>query len=92
MLNSIPNRLWAYTANVVGSLAGIVVFGLMSAFRTPPVVWYAISALLVFRFVRSWSAVADHLRGRADHHAGVCLVPRQYEAHDDLVALLQDLI
>ncbi len=56
VLSSIPNRLWAYTANVIGSLAGIVVFGLMSELRTPPVVWYAISALLVFRFLRSWSA------------------------------------
>jgi SAM-dependent methyltransferase len=55
--NTIPNRIVAYTLNVLGSLAGIVVFALMSQFRTPPVLWYGLSAALVFRFLRRWSAV-----------------------------------
>jgi len=55
--SAIPNRVAAYTANVLGSLAGIVAFGLMSEFRMPPVLWYGLSALLLFRFLRRWSVV-----------------------------------
>jgi hypothetical protein len=55
--NAIPNRVAAYTANVLGSLAGIVGFGLMSELRSPPVLWYGLSAVLLFRFLRRWSAV-----------------------------------
>jgi hypothetical protein len=55
--NAIKNRVAAYTANVLGSLAGIVGFGLMSEFRTPPVLWYGLSAVLLFRFLRRRSVV-----------------------------------
>jgi hypothetical protein len=34
--------LRAYAADIVGSLAGILVFGILSAFREPPVIWLAI--------------------------------------------------
>jgi spermidine synthase len=55
--NSVPNRVVAYTANVLGSLSGIAAFGVMSELRMPPVLWYAAAALLVFRFLRRWSAM-----------------------------------
>ncbi len=55
--SAIPNRVAAYTANVLGSLAGIVGFGLMSELRMPPVAWYGLSAVLLFRFLRRWSAL-----------------------------------
>ena len=54
--NAIPNRIAAYTASVLGSLAGIVGFGLLSAFRVQPVVWYGLSAVLLFRFLKRKSA------------------------------------
>ncbi|HXT18710.1 MAG TPA: hypothetical protein VN706_24005 [Gemmatimonadaceae bacterium] len=34
--------LRAYAADVAGSLAGILVFGLLSAMREPPIVWFAV--------------------------------------------------
>ena len=70
LMNSIPDRVRAYTASVAGSMAGIVAFGLLSEFRTPPVLWYAIAALLLFRFLRVVVGRSGHLRGRARHRAG----------------------
>lgn len=35
--------LTAYSLDIAGSLAGIAVFAALSAFRTPPVVWFAIA-------------------------------------------------
>lgn len=55
--NAIPNRIAAYTANVLGSLAGIVAFGVMSELRSPPVLWYGLFALLLFRFLPKWSTL-----------------------------------
>ena len=40
LFNAIPDRVSAYTVNILGSLAGITAFGLASYFRTPPVVWF----------------------------------------------------
>jgi SAM-dependent methyltransferase len=54
-LDSIPNRVAAYTINILSSLVGIVTFGLMSQFWTPPVLWFALSALIVFRFLPRWT-------------------------------------
>jgi spermidine synthase len=47
----IPNRVAAYTADIVGSLAGIAAFGVMSWLRTPPEVWFAVAAFGVLRFL-----------------------------------------
>ena len=41
--DALSNRVAAYTINVLGSLAGIVVFGLMSLFRTPPLLWFGLA-------------------------------------------------
>jgi SAM-dependent methyltransferase len=41
--DAIPNRVLAYTANILGSLAGIAAFSIASFFWTPPPVWFLIS-------------------------------------------------
>jgi len=48
---AIPNRVVAYSVDILGSLTGIVIFGLMSLLRTPPVLWYAIGTVIIFRFL-----------------------------------------
>jgi len=53
--NAIPNHVAAYTTNVLASLVGIVIFGLMSRFRLPPVLWFAVAALITLRFVPRWT-------------------------------------
>lgn len=51
--NAIPNRVEAYTWDLLGSLTGIAGFGLLSLLRTPPAAWFAIDfALLLWLFVR----------------------------------------
>src|SRR5262245_59275302 len=49
--DAIPNRIWAYSLDILGSLTGIVLFGLLSFLRTPPVLWYAIVTVIVLRFL-----------------------------------------
>lgn len=41
--NAISHPVAAYTTNIVGSLTGIVAFSAASYFRTPPLLWFAIS-------------------------------------------------
>jgi len=50
--NALPNRVLAYTTNVAGSLLGIVAFGVVSWFRLPPLVWFAVGSGLVVPFAR----------------------------------------
>ena len=50
-LTVIGNRMVAYSADILGSLAGIVVFGVMSVFRLPAFVWFAIAMALAVGFV-----------------------------------------
>ena len=47
----IDNRLMAYTADILGSLAGITVFGLMSVFRVPAWIWFLIALVIGVSFV-----------------------------------------
>lgn len=49
--DSLPNRVAAYTINILGSLTGIVVFGMMSQFRTPPILWFGIGIGVLAWFV-----------------------------------------
>jgi SAM-dependent methyltransferase len=48
---AIDNRLMAYTADILGSLAGITVFGLMSVFRVPAWFWFLIALMIGISFV-----------------------------------------
>jgi SAM-dependent methyltransferase len=50
---AIDNRLTAYTADILGSLAGILVFGLMSFFRIPAWIWFLIALVIGICFVPS---------------------------------------
>ncbi len=47
----LANRVAAYTINILGSLTGIIVFGVMSLFRTPPVLWFGIGVGVLLWFV-----------------------------------------
>ena len=65
----IDNRVLAYTADILGSLTGIAVFGLMSYFRVPAWVWFLIALAIGIGFVprrrlvhASWRALAWSLR------------------------------
>jgi spermidine synthase len=47
-----PDRLLGYISNIGGSLAGIAAFALVSYFRAPPVVWFAIVLALWWYFLK----------------------------------------
>jgi SAM-dependent methyltransferase len=47
-----PNRVKAYTSNILGSLAGILCFALASFAQTPPIVWFAVSFVAVAYFLK----------------------------------------
>jgi SAM-dependent methyltransferase len=51
-LNRLPNRVLAYTVNVLGSLSGIALFGAMSYFRTSPFWWFAVATSPCIGFVK----------------------------------------
>jgi SAM-dependent methyltransferase len=56
----ISNRVAAYTANILGSLAGILAFGLASYFRTPPYLWMAVSVAIFLYFLPRWTPLQIH--------------------------------
>jgi len=62
-LARIPNRLQAYTIDILGSIAGIVLFAACSFLELPPTVWFAI---VMAGF--SWFLVAE------DRRRGVALM------------------
>jgi SAM-dependent methyltransferase len=49
--NRVSNRGRAYAFNLLGSLAGIVLFAIGSTFEMPPVVWFGICALGMLHFL-----------------------------------------
>jgi spermidine synthase len=49
--DAIENRVAAYTVNIAGSLAGIVVFGVLSWLQSPPVLWFGVVLILGMRFL-----------------------------------------
>jgi spermidine synthase len=49
--NGVPHRGRAYAYNLLGSLAGILLFAAGSTFELPPVVWFAFSALGIIVFL-----------------------------------------
>jgi len=55
--NAIPNHVAAYTTNVLASLVGILVFAVMSWFRLPPVLWFAVAAVIALRFAPRWTTL-----------------------------------
>ena len=49
-LKRLPNRIQAYTLNIVGSIAGILLFGVCSWLELPPVVWFLLVAVAISYF------------------------------------------
>jgi SAM-dependent methyltransferase len=62
MIGSPPVR--AYTLNILGSLLGVGLFGLVSWLRTPPVVWFAVAAA-IFMFLLRHERIASAVGGGA---------------------------
>lgn len=61
LLRSLP-PLRAYGIDIVGSLAGIVAFGLLSAIGLEPIVWFTVASVLIAlsalgRGITAWSAL-----------------------------------
>jgi hypothetical protein len=54
--NAVPNRLAAYAANLLGSLAGIFLFALCSWLQLPPLVWFGLIALGLLHLLRDGEA------------------------------------
>jgi SAM-dependent methyltransferase len=50
--DEIPNRVMAYSVNVLGSLCGIVLFAGASWLRSPPLAWFAAASALTVLFLR----------------------------------------
>src|SRR5712691_8021428 len=48
--DAIPDRVMAYSVDVVGSLSGIAAFAAMSYLQLPPTVWFAPIVLLILHF------------------------------------------
>jgi SAM-dependent methyltransferase len=48
---AIPNHIAAYTMNIMGSLSGIVAFGVAAYFHTTPLLWFAISLGISLYFI-----------------------------------------
>jgi spermidine synthase len=80
--NDIPDRVAAYTTNVLGSLAGIAAFGIASFLRTPPVVWCLVLGLVVPFVKRHW---AGHVMLGALTLGVFAYVSYQSEVHAYLV-------
>jgi len=54
--DAIPNRLMAYTVDIIGSLFGISLFACFSFAWTSPLVWFSLAAVMMIYFVgRYWS-------------------------------------
>ena len=53
--NATSNRTAAYTADILGSLAGIGAFSAASYLNTTPHLWFALSACLCLYFARPWT-------------------------------------
>jgi SAM-dependent methyltransferase len=51
--DAIPDRVRAYTIDVLGSLAGIALFFVMSTFELPPTVWF-VPILLLMLYFAGW--------------------------------------
>jgi SAM-dependent methyltransferase len=75
--SGIPDRVTAYTVNVLGSLAGILVFAAASYLHTSPLVWFGIGLAICCYFIRPWTWMqagaligALVVVGLSAHHGG----------------------
>ena len=54
-LDAVPNRIEAYSIDIMGSLAGILAFGVASYLHTNPLVWFAVSIGIIFYLARNYT-------------------------------------
>jgi SAM-dependent methyltransferase len=55
--NALPDHITAYTINIIGSLTGIVAFGVAAYFHTTPLLWFTISLGISLYFIKPWKSV-----------------------------------
>jgi SAM-dependent methyltransferase len=53
-LDRVPDRIQAYTLNILGSLAGIVAFALSSRWQLPPLAWFLVVAVCMVALLRRY--------------------------------------
>ena len=63
-LDDYPDRVRAYTLNIAGSIAGIVLFSAVSFWQLPPAVWYVIACCGVAYLLRQ-AGILTRLRALA---------------------------
>jgi spermidine synthase len=56
LMDDHPNTIWAYSANVAGSLVGTWLFVLLSLLFQPPVTWFIVFAILMVMMLKRYSA------------------------------------
>jgi spermidine synthase len=54
LMNINPNPIWAYSANILGSIFGTWAFVLLSFFYQPPFIWFLVTGILLAVFIL-WS-------------------------------------
>ncbi|CAN5583205.1 hypothetical protein BH10PLA1_BH10PLA1_01740 [soil metagenome] len=55
--DALPNRIVAYTVDILGSLMGIAFFAALSYSWSSPMVWFSIAAVMMIYFVIRWSGL-----------------------------------
>ena len=74
-LDSIPNRIQAYTLNILGSIAGILVFSVMSALCLSPAWWFSAAALLMAYFLLPLAPLVTQRRKAISLAGLLALIP-----------------
>lgn len=70
-LETAPRGILAYSVNIIGSLAGILLFTLLCQFWQPPVVWFLVAGILLTATVIR----IPSLRWVSAAGLGLCLMP-----------------
>ena len=61
-LGRVPDRVWAYTIDIGGSLTGIALFALISYLQLPPPVWFAVISVIVAWMMLRYAGNASTLK------------------------------
>ena len=65
LMDDHPHTIWSYSVNIGGSLAGILLFVVMSAFGLPPVTWFAVVAVMLLYFLK-WETSSGICKNSAE--------------------------
>ena len=88
----IPNRIGAYTANVFGSLLGVVGFFAVSWYHCSPHLWFLVCVLICLYFLPQWNAASVAGAGWVFICGGDGFLRDRGSRADFLVAVLQDSV